>query len=262
MSRDGVAAATGNLRPDGAYNSSVMGKAFLPLLRASATALLVCLAPAAAAGDPARPAAAVGGTIAADAVWEGVVAAEGSVTVGPAATLTIRPGTEIRFPAGSGLTVNGVLLAEGTAERPIRFLPAAEGQARWSGIVVFAGKSPSLLRSCVVVGAEAVSFAGGAHRVEACEIAGGIVGVNVTGNGTHPVITGSRVLDMAEDGIRCTANASVTVLDSVVERAGKRGIAAFSGGEALVRGCRISRSEEHTSELQSQVYISRMPSSA
>lgn len=217
------------------------------MARALALLLLLCATPATAA---------VGGTIAADAVWEGVVAAEGPVTVGPAATLTIRPGTEIRFPAGSGLTVNGVLLAEGNAERPIRFLPAAEGQPRWSGIVVFAGRSPSLLRSCVVVGAEAVTFAGGAHRVEACEIAGGIVGVSVTGNGTHPVITGSRVLDMAEDGIRCTANASVTVLDSVVERAGQRGIAALSGGEALVRGCRISRCETGIDLAQSAPRLS------
>jgi len=55
-----------------------------------------------------------------------------SYTVPVGATLTIEPGVEVRFNSGTSLTVNGRLLAEGTASDRILF--AGNGGASWSGI--------------------------------------------------------------------------------------------------------------------------------
>lgn len=57
----------------------------------------------------------------------------GDVIVDPGVTLTILPGTTVFFDAGAGLTVNGRLVAEGTADKPIR-LTAYPGSGYWDGI--------------------------------------------------------------------------------------------------------------------------------
>ena len=49
----------------------------------------------------------------------------GDVTVPAGVTLTIEPGTTLFFDAGTGLTVNGRLLAEGTELEHIRLTPHA-----------------------------------------------------------------------------------------------------------------------------------------
>lgn len=73
--------------------------------------------------------------ILADTVWEGIVRIDGTVHVAKGATLTIRPGSEIRFVRrdadadGLGdatLAVEGRLLAVGSREQPIVFRSAEE----------------------------------------------------------------------------------------------------------------------------------------
>jgi len=93
-------------------------------------------------------------------VWEGVVRIDGAVHVAKGATLTIRPGTEVRFVRrdadadGLGdatLAVEGSLLAVGTREQPIVFR-SAEEQPRagdWLEIRVDFSKE-TLLRYCEI----------------------------------------------------------------------------------------------------------------
>jgi len=57
------------------------------------------------------------------------------ISVHGGATLTIEPGTELRFSPGASLLVYGRLLAEGTAARPIVF--TGEGGARWGAIAFY-----------------------------------------------------------------------------------------------------------------------------
>lgn len=94
------------------------------------------------AGFPAA-AAAVGasevrGSILADSSWSGTVSVVGQVVVKKGVTLTILPGTVVRFPwldadangIGDGeLTVEGRLIARGTGERPVTFTSAREAPA-------------------------------------------------------------------------------------------------------------------------------------
>jgi parallel beta-helix repeat protein len=193
---------------------------------------------AAAGSEP----AALRGPVGADTVWEGRIAVGDMITVAAGATLTVRPGTEVRFSPQGGLTVLGALRAEGTAGQPVLFLPAVEGQEPWAGINL-AGDATSVLALCRVAGARAVSLSAGAHRVTGCEISGGLVGIAAGGDKTRGVIAGNRLHDLREGGILCTAGAAPAVTDNVVERCGSRGIGANQGAAPEIRGNRVSGCE-------------------
>ncbi|MDP6855415.1 MAG: CotH kinase family protein, partial [Arenicellales bacterium] len=83
--------------------------------------------------------------------WSGEVKVAGHQTlVNP---LTIQPGTTVRLAPGATLILKGRLLAEGTTDRPIRFLPEQAGQAPW-GAVVLSGRDAdgSRLTHCEMAG--------------------------------------------------------------------------------------------------------------
>jgi len=104
--------------------------------------------------------ASVGGAIPRDTTWQGEVLVTGSVFVPPGVTLTILPGTHVRFtpyrgykgPGGrSSLHVEGTLLAIGTAEEPIWFTSAAEDPTNgdWSMVRLVNASSASEIRFAV-----------------------------------------------------------------------------------------------------------------
>lgn len=102
-------------------------------------------------------------TLAEDVTWLGAVMISGVVTVAPQATLTIGPGTVVRFDgagsasgAGALLLVQGRLVASGTKEKPIlftsRFTEPQKGD--WQGIVMLGSEKKNLLENCRLEGAE------------------------------------------------------------------------------------------------------------
>ena len=96
-----------------------------------------------------------------DTVWNGRVEIAGRVVVARKATLTILPGTAVKFRKidrdkdgiGDGeLRVLGRLVAEGTQRQRIRFM-SAEKKPRpgdWSYILLFTSGEDNVLRYCVV----------------------------------------------------------------------------------------------------------------
>jgi len=99
-----------------------------------------------------------------DTVWSGEVVVEGSLTVAPQTTLTLEPGTVVRFRrtapgegAGPLLLVQGRLVARGSSEAPVRFTSIfADPQAgEWQGIIFLASEKKNLLEQCRVEGAAA-----------------------------------------------------------------------------------------------------------
>ena len=60
-----------------------------------------------------------------------------NLTVSPGITLTIEPGTELRFSSNTSLTVKGVLVAQGTAADSIRLILSEQipNQSLWNGLV-------------------------------------------------------------------------------------------------------------------------------
>ncbi|MDP7453425.1 MAG: CotH kinase family protein, partial [Arenicellales bacterium] len=84
-------------------------------------------------------------------IWSGEVKVAGHQTlVDP---LLIKPGTTVRLAPGATLILKGRLLAEGTTERPIRFLPEQAGQAPWGAVVLSGrGADGSRMAHCEVAG--------------------------------------------------------------------------------------------------------------
>jgi len=74
------------------------------------------------------------GSILQDTVWtsDKTYIATCNIGIAPGVTLTIQPGTEVRFNDTYGLNVGGTLLADGTTEQPIRMM--ANGANGWQGI--------------------------------------------------------------------------------------------------------------------------------
>ena len=117
-----------------------------------------------AAGEAMAGGAAAGGTlpvrgIRSDETWRGEVRVRGSVVVQKGATLTIMPGTVVRFEridvdgdgiGDSELYIEGELAAEGTRERPIVFTSAEKDPAPRDWKYLFINLSPrAVLAHCV-----------------------------------------------------------------------------------------------------------------
>ncbi len=97
--------------------------------------------------------------IANDTIWQGDVFVQGVVLVSREATLSIKPGTFIRFKKddrnGDGIgdaeiRVLGRLLALGTEDKPIRFESAEKIPAPkdWSYVLIFSSGKKSTLQYC------------------------------------------------------------------------------------------------------------------
>ena len=100
-----------------------------------------------------------------DSSWHGEVLVTGVVTVAPQATLTIEPGTVVRFAgggapsppgSGGGLLVQGRLVANGTTSGPIVLtsLFAEPMRGDWQGIVLLGSGKKNILEECTLEGAE------------------------------------------------------------------------------------------------------------
>jgi len=102
----------------------------------------------------------VGGSISEDTVWQGEVLVEDTIVVQPGVTLTVRPGTHVKFKHYRGyreperrlsILVLGAVIAEGTAEQPIYFTSDAPDPQNgdWSMIRLETPTGQSRFRYCV-----------------------------------------------------------------------------------------------------------------
>ncbi len=70
-------------------------------------------------------------------IWNNTLEIRGVVKITD--ELIIRPGTIVRMHTGASLIIHNRVVAQGTAQRPIKFLPASEGQEPW-GTVALKGR--------------------------------------------------------------------------------------------------------------------------
>jgi hypothetical protein len=95
-----------------------------------------------------------------DTVWRGEVLVTGAVTVAPQATLSIEPGTTVRFRAqgtqAALLAVQGRLVAVGSAEAPIVFgsVFTAPGAGDWQGVMLLGTEKKNVMEQCRIEGAQ------------------------------------------------------------------------------------------------------------
>lgn len=102
----------------------------------------------------------VRGLISKDTIWQGDIVIEDSITVGPGVTLTVKPGTRVKFKHYRGyrepekrlrITVLGTIIAEGSAEEPIYFTSDAPDPQNgdWSMIRLETPTAQARFRYCV-----------------------------------------------------------------------------------------------------------------
>lgn len=72
----------------------------------------------------------------------------GNVAVPNGITLTIEPGTTLKFDKSASIKVDGMIMAVGTPEKPIKFLPRENRHVTSSYILMSNNKNPSVLRYC------------------------------------------------------------------------------------------------------------------
>lgn len=111
-----------------------------------------------------------------DTTWNGVISVEGGVTVAPQTTLTIEPGTTIRFRKNAALLVHGRLSVKGSPDRSVRFtsefVQAEPGD--WQGIMLLGSEKNNQIEHCLVEGADTGISAAFSHislkssSIEAC----------------------------------------------------------------------------------------------
>jgi len=96
-----------------------------------------------------------------DTTWRGEVLVEGGVTVASPATLTIEPGTVVRFRRGRKGATNPVLVVQGriqtngTEQKPVVFSSAYEEPlpGDWLGIIVLGSEKKNVVRYARITGA-------------------------------------------------------------------------------------------------------------
>jgi hypothetical protein len=73
--------------------------------------------------------------ISSNTTWSGTMSLAKPVTVDPGVTLTIAAGTTVKFDAGAGLNVAGIVDVQGTKASPVNLSPSATG-GHHSGFII------------------------------------------------------------------------------------------------------------------------------
>jgi hypothetical protein len=191
----------------------------LDLMRAGLVAALAALLLAACA--PLPPAAPeprrLSGVLTGETVLSGEVLLDDDLLVPPGSTLVLRPGTVVRVRAAEGtkidpeylspateLLVRGTLRIEGTAERPVRFVPeapAAGNEPVWAGIELD-GATDSVVAGAEIERAETgVLCIASSPLLQNNQMRGCRYGI-IAQQGSAPKILDTRIED-GEGGVFC-----------------------------------------------------------
>ncbi len=139
-------------------------------------------------------------TISSDAEWHGAIAVPERITIQPGATLTLSPDTRVRFSIGSGLAVQGKIVARGENSSPVTFSSTeARGTGEWDEIVLDHAPG-SVFVHCIF---ENAAWALHSHFtdlvVEGCIFRNNVGGLRFT---SGPVTVRQSVFEKNQVGIR------------------------------------------------------------
>ncbi len=194
------------------------------------------------AGVPVAPGpTSVGGTITLNTTWYAGASPyiiESEVTVAQGATLTIEQGTVVKSKGG-GLIVRGGLIAKGTEEDLITFVPdpAAPGQA-WKGIIFDqTGTHESWIERVRISGAAVgVSCVAASPHIVRSEIGQNKTGIVVRLASSKPIIEGNQIVLNEEDGITVQEAASPVLTGNHVAQNKRYGLAISKAPGLAVHG--------------------------
>lgn len=156
--------------------------------------------------------------VAGNETWSGTVRITESVNIPAGSTVTIRPGSELRFAANMALSVEGRLLAKGTTDKPIVF-HAETATGSWQGLSFVQGTAE---------GSELVNIT----------IEGAILPVNVTGSKLH---IAASTLRGGTKGILLGAEASASIERVTLREMSEGAIEASTHSKGQISGCKIEK---------------------
>jgi nitrous oxidase accessory protein NosD len=158
-----------------------------------------------------------GGDITTDTTWKGTCRVIGTVRVQPGVTLTLEPGTVVRFVPDSGLGIRGKLRGVGTAERPILLEPDGEpGTTTWLGIEIVEEGQVAIERGRIDRAGAGLKITGGLAELTDAEVTGCGRAVEAT-MGAGLVLTRCRITGNQE-GVTFSHGSTAAVIDSVFEK--------------------------------------------
>ncbi len=160
------------------------------------------------------------------------------MVVKPGATLTILPGTTVKFGAGAGLTIEGALVAEGTPLRSISLTSAKDGaggapaRGDWAGVTLQGTGGSTRLSHVWVRYGTGLRVVGGTPQIGPLfAVANQDQGLAASGDAVLS-LTGS-FFAFNDRGVRASGAASLTVSASVVKNSSILG-AELTGASATL----------------------------
>jgi len=143
----------------------------------------------------------VSGKITESATWSGQILVTGDVIIPEPLTLTLRAGTNVAFAPGTGIVVEGQLLALGSDKEPI-CLGANREEKSWTGISVHARAT------------EKDSERPRGSRLINCRLTGAVNGITLLGDAREP----HHIRQCAISSCEATGVRLLGVRDATVER--------------------------------------------
>jgi parallel beta-helix repeat protein len=157
------------------------------------------------------------------------------IVVDSLATLTIRPGVTVCFAGYHALIVRGLLVAEGTAAKPIRL--TATGRPHdtrerpgWQGLSIQGKNALARLRHCRIEGAFANAVWEASVRIDSCQFVGNYRGF-YCGRGASPQLRGCLI---SRNLCGLTVNASTPLLIDNTISGNDVGLSIEAGATPLI----------------------------
>ena len=162
------------------------------------------------------------GTIATQETWSDTTSrylVSGPTVVSATATLTIKPGVRVEFLGNYGLTVHGLLDAQGTASSMVLFtsgqVPPAKGN--WPGIALSSTAGSTVLSNARIDYAETGVLADGVTNltVDHCELENNTTGIRLSG-GSQATLT-SNVFRWNTTGVHLLGQSLSSIRSNIVQ---------------------------------------------
>lgn len=161
----------------------------------------------------------VEGTISQNTEWtlvDNPFIVSNNITIADGATLTIEPGVNVRFGGDFQITVNGRIIADGTANRPITFMYNGLNASTedWITIQINGTQDSSLTYCTIEHGSNAVTLEQGSLNLQNNLIISNSNGTVL--NGGNAVIENNEIINNTINGIIITGDGQATVHNNLI----------------------------------------------
>ncbi len=189
------------------------------------------------------------GPVLTDQAWEGLIGISGDITVPDSVTLTINPGTALKFAPGGDnqaggvdtarceLIVEGSLSVQGTKSQPVSFSSFSSNQGDWWGIRFKEGSWGELRHTVVEYGyCGILADSGSTVTIDSCTIQKNeVYGIRCEHTDGATTISGNRIWNNGVYGV-WTEHCSPDILDNLINGS-RYGIkASYAGSDMLIKG--------------------------